>query len=454
MPHNNSKNKLLASRYNKYLEALTTLISFKEVPYWAAALLTGLIAVGYAKLFVFAERESRNLINNHPYYLLFITPLCFLVGWWLVFRYAPEAKGSGIPQVMAAVETHKIKSQESFLEKLLGAKTLVIKILSSGLCVIAGGAIGREGPTIQMGASVFHLIGRKTEKISNHLQHDFWIITGGAAGIAAAFNTPLGGLVYAIEELTTTHFNKFKTSLISAVIISGLASQWITGSYLYLGFPKISATNLSILPWTLLVGLICGVAGAFFGKLLFKFSNKRNSLLKTRSFAFVALICGVLVAVMTIFFDSRTAGSGKEVVGQLLFSDSSNPDWKLVIARFVSPILSYLSGCAGGIFAPSLAAGGSIGAFIASIFNIGNNNLIILLGMIAFLTGVTHAPFTSFVLVLEMTDRHAAIFPMMLAALSASMVSKIIDHQSFYEHIKSQYIEMFSSSNPKVSEQG
>lgn len=363
-----------------------------------------------------------------------------------MFRFAPEAQGSGIPQVMAAIETHKFKNQDQFLERLLGVKTILIKILSSGLCVIGGGAVGREGPTIQMGASIFHLIGRKTEKISSHLQHDFWIITGGAAGIAAAFNTPLGGLVYAIEELTTTHFNKFKTSLISAVIISGLASQWITGSYLYLGFPKLLDTTLAIVPWTLLVGVLCGSAGSVFGKLLFKFSTKRRQLLKAKSFAIVAIGSGLVVATLTVFFDSRTSGSGKEVIAQLLFSETSNPDWKLMLARFVSPLLTYLSGCAGGIFAPSLAAGGAIGAFLANVFSIGNSNLIILLGMIAFLTGVTHAPFTSFVLVLEMTDKHAAIFPMMLAALSASMISKVIDHQSFYEHIKGYYVMTLKST--------
>jgi H+/Cl- antiporter ClcA len=382
----------------------------------------------------------------HPYYLFVVTPLTFLLGWWLVHRIAPEAQGSGIPQVMAAVETHKMPNQGPFIERLLGIRTVIVKVLSSGLCVMGGGAVGREGPTIQMGASIFHFVGRKSEKVSSHLQHDFWVITGGAAGIAAAFNTPLGGLVYAIEELTTTHFNKFKTSLIAAVIISGLASQWITGSYLYLGFPKLMDARLSIVPWTLLIGLVCGLMGAIFGKLLFKFSNKRRALMKERSFALVALGCGLGVAALTVFFDSRAAGSGKEITTHLLFTDGSGADWKLMIVRFVSPILSYLSGCAGGIFAPSLAAGASIGTFLANIFNIENSNLITLLGMIAFLTGVTHAPFTSFVLVLEMTDRHSAIFPMMLAALSASMIAKIVDRRSFYEHMKEYYIQSNTKS--------
>jgi len=132
------------------------------------------MAVGYAQFFVFAEKQSRKIIEMHPYYLFVVTPLTFLLGWWLVHRIAPEAQGSGIPQVMAAVETHKMPNQGPFIERLLGIRTVIVKVLSSGLCVMGGGAVGREGPTIQMGASIFHLVGRKSEKVSSHLQHDFW----------------------------------------------------------------------------------------------------------------------------------------------------------------------------------------------------------------------------------------------------------------------------------------
>jgi len=106
----------------------------------------------------------------------------------------------------------------------------------------------------------------------------------------------------------------------------------------------------------------------------------------------------------------------------------------------LSTMVSYLSGCAGGIFAPSLAIGATIGAQISNIFDLENYKLFTLLGMIGFLTGVTKAPFTSFVLVLEMTDRHSAILPMMLAAVCAYLASKLVMGHSFYEVMKLNWL--------------
>ena len=222
----------------RIFELLTKHFS-SDLSYWIAAFLTGLIAVGYAFVISQAEKFSSGLLLSHPYVFLVFAPISFLASWGLVFRFAPEAKGSGIPQVMAAIELPEFEKNEGFLENLLGAKTLVIKVLSSVLCVIGGGAVGREGPTIQIAASVFHFVNRVSKRFSLSVNYHFGLIAGGAAGIAAAFNTPLGGLVFAIEELATSHFNRFKTALISGVIISGLVAQWLTGTYLYLGYPQM-----------------------------------------------------------------------------------------------------------------------------------------------------------------------------------------------------------------------
>ncbi len=417
-----------------------------DIPYWIAACLTGLIAVGYAQTFQAAEDFSRNIMINHPLWFLGVAPLCFFGSWFLVFRFAPEAKGSGIPQVMAAIESEK-GDNGVFFERLLGFKTLTIKVVSSLFCVLGGGAVGREGPTIQIAASVFHFVNRFSRKFSFSVNYHFGLIAGGAAGIAAAFNTPLGGLVFAIEELATSHFNKFKTSLISGVIISGLVAQLFTGTYLYLGYPAISSTGTASDFWAFFVGMTAGLFGALFGKLLYFLSVKRSAVTSPLRLAFFAAGCGLLLGLLSLYVDNRMAGPGRETVVDLLFKDSSHADFKLAVGRFFSPMISYLSGGAGGIFAPSLAAGGSIGGFLASWLDPLSAHLFILTGMIGFLTGVTRAPFTSFVLVLEMTDRHSAIFPMMIAALGSSFIAKLVEPESFYEHIKKGYLAVESNQN-------
>jgi len=147
-----------------------------------------------------------------------------------------------------------------------------------------------------------------------------------------------------------------------------------------------------------------------------------------------------------IYFNDSSAGSGLELLNDFLFHGRSS-DTYIVLSRFFGTIISYLSGAAGGIFSPSLAIGGSIGGLIAKLFGSSDQNILVLLGMIGFLTGVTKTPFTSFILVVEMTNKHSAIFPMMVTALVALLASNIIHNQSFYERMKHVYLEQIAQSD-------
>jgi H+/Cl- antiporter ClcA len=155
------------------------------------------------------------------------------------------------------------------------------------------------------------------------------------------------------------------------------------------------------------------------------------------------VIAATLVALVAFFFDSSILGSGKELMTRTLFTPDKHVFWYTSIFRSVGPILSFSTGAAGGIFAPALSAGASIGALVAGWLqtSVTDTNLLILCGMVGFLTGVTRSPFTSAILVLEMTDRHSVIFYLMIAGTIASMVSYIIDRHSFYDHLKIQYLQ-------------
>ena len=410
-------------------------------PYWISALLVGLTAVGYSILIHFSESNALNFFKENSHYLFIISPLFFLLSWAIVYFLAPEAKGSGIPQVMAALEIIEKNQEPQKVEKLLGLRIAMAKIVSSTFALLGGGAIGREGPTMQISASIFYFASNRINFFKKYVSVETWIITGAAAGLAAAFNTPLGGLVYAIEELATQHLNKFKTSLITAVIIAGFASQMISGPYLYLGFPKIIPVDKQLIFPIILISILCGLFGALFGKIIFLLSTLKSKYLKsTKALALFSIICGLLTATIIYFNGLHFMGSGKDLILNMLFTEEKT-SLSVTIMRFFAPILTYLSGGAGGIFAPSLAAGGSIGNYIASFTNTANSNLCTLLGMIAFLTGLTRAPFTAFILVVEMTDRHSSIFPMMLSAILANNFAKIIDNKSLYENLKDNYIK-------------
>ena len=129
----------------------------QALPFWVASLFVGLLAVGYASLFNYSEHLLRSIYNWNKLSLFIITPLSFILAWWIVQRFAPNASGSGIPQVMAAIELATPKNNEK-IKKLLSFRILVTKICSSLLMVLGGGAIGREGPTIQIAGSIFRIV--------------------------------------------------------------------------------------------------------------------------------------------------------------------------------------------------------------------------------------------------------------------------------------------------------
>ena len=421
--------------------------AFQDAPYWLSAFLTGLCAVGFALAFKVVGAFSTRLQVSHPALFLFFAPLCFLISWWIVHRFAPEAAGSGIPQVMAANELDGLNHSER-VTRLLGLRTAGFKVLSALICLLGGGAIGREGPTIQIGAAMFHSVGTRFRRYWPLVNHRTWIVAGGAAGIAAAFNTPLGGLIFAIEELATDHFGQFRSVLISAVILSGLVSQWLLGSYLYLGYPQIEPFAFSFLGLAALTGVLSGLGGALFGKGLYILVTQRRRIRSPLVLALVAMTAGVTMATLAWAMGPSSLGSGTELISDLLFKPGHVASWEWVLTRSTGSMISYLSGSAGGIFAPSLSIGAALGSQLSDWFHSSNANLMVLLGMIGFLTGVTRAPFTSFVLVLEMTDHHSAIFPMMLAALLASAVAKAIDANSFYEHMKGYFLDTPSRERP------
>ncbi|MEO6150984.1 MAG: chloride channel protein [Mucilaginibacter sp.] len=411
------------------------------IPFWVASVITGLVAVLYTKLFLAAENFAGYIFKEHALMLFIMTPACFLVAWWLVKRFSPYAKGSGIPQVMAAIQLSTPKTNNK-VNIFLGVKTIVIKVLSSLFMAVGGGAIGREGPTIQIAASIFKIIYQVLPKWWPKIARRNMIVTGAAAGLAAAFNTPLGGIVFAIEELTKTHFSYFKTAIFSSVIIAGLSAQALLGPYLYLGYPKISNLSPYIFLGVVLVAMLSGLLGSGMSKLILIIFAWKARFKFTHHHVIYVAGCALLLAGTAYFINGSILGSGKQVMETALFTSNKYAAWYTPLLRIMGPLLSFTTGAAGGIFAPALGAGASVGALVAGWFQLSDNNtnLLILAGMVAFLTGVTRSPFTSVILVLEMTDRHSVIFHLILAGMIASLVSIIVDKHSLYDHLKTQYV--------------
>lgn len=418
------------------------------IPFWAASFIMGLIAVGYTKLFGYAESWLGRLLAWHGWNIFLLTPVCFVLAWLVVRLMAPAAKGSGIPQVMAAIDI-AIPQHEEKISRLLSLRIAAVKILSSTLMVLGGGAIGREGPTIQIAGSLFYVVHRWIPKTWSKLSNQGFILTGAAAGLAAAFNTPLGGVVFAMEELAKIHVRHFRTALFSAVIIAGLTAQALLGPYLYLGFPDVRATQFSVFLGVAATAVVAGLLGSFMCKIILWVMHWKKSFNTTKTIAYL-IVSGLAVATTAYFLHDAILGSGKDLMNHLLFTNNKDTDWDTVLMRTAGPVICFNTGAAGGVFAPSLAAGASVGAWLASLFHIAgaHANLLILSGMVGFLTGVTRTPFTSAILVLEMTDRHSVIFHLMVAALISNVVALLVDKHSLYERLKKDYLKEAIEGSP------
>jgi H+/Cl- antiporter ClcA len=367
-------------------------------------------------------------------------PICFLLAWWLVIRFAPGARGSGIPQVIAATELSNPKTDHA-VGRLLNGRIIFVKIISSVIMVFGGGVVGREGPTIQIAGSIFRKVNQWLPSWWPKISKRNMIMTGAAAGLAAAFNTPLGGIVFTVEELTRTHISYFRTAIFTAVIIAGLTAQAFLGPYLYLGYPDVSHLSGYIFFLVILVAIVCGLLGSITTKIIVKiFAWTRRFNARIKQVVYI-IFCGLIIASIAYFLNEGILGSGKELMNHALFSSDKTVEWYVPFLRIAGSVLSFTTGAAGGIFAPSLSAGAGIGAVMAGWFDISatDTNLLILAGMVSFLTGITRTPFTAAILVLEMTDRHGVIFHLMLAGMVASLASNIIDHHSLYDHMKKIY---------------
>lgn len=413
------------------------------LPYQTSAILTALVAVGYAKLFQWAEHLNGSLIGAHPKLIWLSAPIGFLTSWWLVRFFSPMAGGSGIPQLIAAVEVGNDEERNDGSWRFLNVRIILVKIVSSFAMALGGGAVGREGPTLQIAGSVYRTVHKLLPPFWPKVSRKVMMITGGAAGLSAAFNTPLGGIVFAIEELTRTHIAKFRTAVLSSVILSGMTAQWLLGPYLLLGYPKVATVGVSFMYKLLAISLVCGILGALSCKTMLLLDKIRRSLKGWITQGLFVLACAFCFAWIAWTFGIYSLGSGETLLDHYLFAKEVAPTWQNVVGRYFGGIISSSSGGAGGMFAPSLTTGASIGGLFGHWFgeDRGELNMMILGGMCAFLTGVTRSPFTSAILVLEMTDRHSVIFQLMYASMIASVVAHAVDSRSFYDRMKNRLID-------------
>lgn len=385
-------------------------------------------AGGFVVLFTFlSDWASARFLQLHdwnPWLVLLATPLLTAGIVWTTRRWFPTTAGSGIPQVKAALHSELPGGAQHLFVSL----RLTLAKMALGMAGFAAGlSIGREGPSVQVAAGVM-LHARRWLSSNTSIDARGLLLAGGAAGIAGAFNAPLAGVVFAIEELSGRIEARASGLIITAIVLAGLVAVSAFGNASYFGVIKVPSLGWEMVGPGLVIALISGVAGGLFSRLLIASitgAPERVTRWRARHPIRFAALCGLAIAVIGLVTGGVTFGSGSEVVKHMLQGHTEVTPVATVL-KFIATWLSAWCGVPGGIFAPSLSIGAGIGQAVAQASGSGLGPALIAIGMAAFLAAVTQAPLTAFIIVMEMVDGHAMVLSLMAAALMASLVSRMI----------------------------
>jgi H+/Cl- antiporter ClcA len=403
---------------------------------WLGAIAVGLVAVFYARLIDWGYDAFLRVRHEHAWLPLIVTPVVAAVSVWLTRTFFRGAEGSGIPQVIATLHAKPGVSGA----RLLTLRILAGKIAVSFLGILGGFTIGREGPTVQVGAALMFNMRRFYPRSSTHIERKL-ILAGAAAGLSAAFNTPLAGIVFAIEELTRSFEARASGVVITTIIIAGVIALGLNGNYTYFGTIQIGAHFPDLLAVAVvLTAIVTGIAGGIFSWLLLNTARwipgPLRKLHGEQPIVFAAL-CGLVIAVIGVASGGTTFGSGYSEARRLL-DGHEQLSMAYPFLKMASMVGSYLPGIPGGIFAPSLSIGAGFGNLLHIVFGSMQLQMLIALAMVGYLAAVTQSPITSFVIVMEMINGHALVISLMATALIASRIARFFA-PPLYETLSLRY---------------
>lgn len=401
--------------------------------FFGGAVLVGLVASLLAVTSDYAAALFGWLVEERSWLPFLLTPLGLVSIAWMTQRFFPAATGSGIPQAIAMLRVR----DEGIRQRVLGLGVGVFKGFMVVLGLACGASIGREGPTVHIAAAISYSLARYG-RFPYYVQSRGLILAGAAAGLSAAFNTPLAGIVFAIEELSSKYEGHVNGVIFIAVIFAGMTALALQGNYSYFTVEATPLSPKSALLAVLLCGFAGGLLGGIFSGLLIHGGNYLNPVRKHHPYLF-ALACGLLLASIGILSGGLTYGTGYEEANPALMTgEGSGPLYPLL--KLTATLVSYLSGIPGGIFSPTLSIGATLGAELAPLLPYVPGTAIALLGMVGYFSGVVQSPLTAVVIVMEMTSEPSMLLPLMATALLAQWVSRHVTPKPLYRALADSFL--------------
>ncbi|KLV04373.1 H(+)/Cl(-) exchange transporter ClcA [Photobacterium aquae] len=381
-----------------------------------------------------------------------ISALLALLGYYLVHRFAPEAGGSGIPEIEGAMDD---------LRPVRWWRVLPVKFIGGLGALGSGMVLGREGPSVQMGGNIGRMVSdmfRLRDKEGRHAL----LASGAAGGLAAAFNAPLAGIMFVVEEMRP----QFRYSLISikcvmiSAVTANLVFRSLSGQEAVITMPQYDTPVLRSLWLFLLLGMAFGVFGVVFNKLvtltqdMFVKIHRNNR----RRYLITGSVLGGVFGLLLLYLPELTGG------GIALIPSATNGEYGvgllflLFVARVATTLICFGSGAPGGIFAPMLALGTLFGTFFGAVAqhyfpDLGlQPGMFAIAGMGALFAATVRAPITGILLVIEMTNNYHLILPLIITTLGATMLAQVLGGQPIYSQLLHRTIEKEKMAHREQSE--
>lgn len=410
----------------------------KESKTYTTLLIASLSAVVVISIFLqlaeYTQHAFKSNIVGQEYLGFFITPIVFALIVYIDRNHANYAGGSGIPQLIAATDSRNKRIRLS----LLSFKIAISKIVFVILAMVAGASLSFGGPSVHIGSSIFYNFSTLI-KLKRKLLIQAVIAIGGSIGLIMAFNAPIAGVLFAYEEIG----RKLKKQALVLIGVISLLVYLLSNAYVthapYL--IDLSSHSLPILlSWQVLpLAILTGILGGIFAKsslyliTKFMFGNKFKVVL-------LSALLGFFVALLNYFSDAQTSGSGHQEALMMLSGESLGLEF--IIMKYLATLASFISTIAGGLFMTSISIGTAIGSELSTLYTQINAQVIMIMAMIGYLSGVIRTPLTSALLVLEMTNSFDLLLPGILVAFVASVTSKQISKQPIYEALANNYLKL------------
>lgn len=371
-------------------------------------------------------------ISRWGAFVIVVPALGIMIAQWITAKWAPEAKGHGVPEVMLAVAQNKGK---------IRPVVALVKSFASAITIGSGGSVGKEGPIVQIGASFGSTLGQAFKLTPR--ETIILVGAGVSGGISATFNAPIGGVMFALELILPEYSIMTIMPLVVSSIIATSIGCYFLGAHPAFIIAEYSMVSSSELIFYMVLGVLAGLFSVLFIKSVYGVEDffKKIKIPATAK----AIIGGLLVGSMgyislRAFGSYHVFGVGYDFLDLVLDNQITSlvMAFTLVIMKILANSITLASGGSGGIFAPSLFLGGSLGASVGIIVNsifpetTGPISAYAIVGMAAMVSGVTGGVLTAIIMVFEMTRNYAIMLPLLLSGVISYFVARLLFGETMY----------------------